>query len=48
MLEAVRDWPNSGAETEAERAAWLRQILAHVLLHEIRQFGGTQQRDVRT
>ena len=33
MLEAVRDWPKFRGSTEAELAAWLRQILAHVLLH---------------
>src|SRR3984957_15777638 len=46
LLEAVRDWPKFRGGTEAELAAWLRQILAHVLLHEIRRFGGAQMRDV--
>jgi RNA polymerase sigma-70 factor, ECF subfamily len=46
MLEAVRDWNKFRGETEAERAAWLRQILAHVLLHEMRRYGGAQRRDV--
>ncbi len=46
MLEAVRDWPKFRGDTEAELAAWLRQILAHVLLHEIRRFGGAQRRDI--
>jgi RNA polymerase sigma-70 factor, ECF subfamily len=46
MLEAVRDWPKFRGSTEAELAAWLRQILAHVLLHEMRRFGGAQRRDV--
>jgi RNA polymerase sigma-70 factor (ECF subfamily) len=46
MLEAVRGWPNYRGGTEAELAAWLRQILAHVLLHEMRRFGGAQRRDV--
>ena len=46
MLEAVRGWPNDRGGTEAELAAWLRQILAHVLLHEKRRFGGAQRRDV--
>ena len=46
MLEAVRDWPKFRGGTEAELAAWLRQILAHVLLHEMRRFGGAQRRDV--
>ena len=31
---------------EAELTAWLRKILAHVLLHEMRRFGGAQRRDV--
>ena len=46
MLEAVRDWPKFRGGTEAELAAWLRQILAHVLLHEMRRFGGAQRRDI--
>jgi DNA-directed RNA polymerase specialized sigma24 family protein len=46
MLEAVRDWPKFRGGTEAELAPWLRQILAHVLLHEMRRFGGAQRRDI--
>ena len=46
MLEAVRDWPKFRGGTEAELSAWLRQILAHVLLHEVRRFGGAQKRDI--
>jgi RNA polymerase sigma-70 factor, ECF subfamily len=46
MLEAVRDWPKFRGSTEAELAAWLRQILGHVLSHEMRRFGGAQGRDV--
>jgi RNA polymerase sigma-70 factor (ECF subfamily) len=46
MLEAVRGWPKYRGGTEAELAAWLRQILAHVLLHEMRRFGQAQRRDV--
>jgi RNA polymerase sigma-70 factor (ECF subfamily) len=46
LLEAVRDWPKFRGETEAELAAWLRQILAHVLLHEVRRYGGAQRRDI--
>lgn len=46
LLEAVRDWPRFRGQTEAERAAWLRRILAHVLLHEMRRYGGTRRRDV--
>jgi RNA polymerase sigma-70 factor, ECF subfamily len=43
LLEAVRDWPKFRGGTEAELAAWLRQILAHVLLHEVRRYGGAQR-----
>jgi RNA polymerase sigma-70 factor (ECF subfamily) len=46
LLEAVRDWPKFRGHTEAERAAWLRQVLAHVLQHEVRRYGGTRRRDV--
>jgi RNA polymerase sigma-70 factor, ECF subfamily len=46
MLEAVRGWPKFRGGTEAELAAWLRRILAHVLLHEMRRFGAAQRRDV--
>jgi RNA polymerase sigma-70 factor, ECF subfamily len=46
LLEAVKDWPKFRGGTEAELAAWLRQILAHVLLHEVRRYGGAQRRDI--
>jgi RNA polymerase sigma-70 factor (ECF subfamily) len=46
MLEAVRAWPDFRGRTEAERGAWLRQILARVLLHEIRRYAGTKRRDL--
>ena len=46
MLEAVRGLPQFRGGTEAEMLAWLRQVLAHVLAHEIRRYRGTQQRDV--
>src|SRR5262245_36499707 len=46
LLEAVRDWPKFRGSTEAELAGWLRGILAHVLLHEMRRYGGTARRDV--
>lgn len=46
MLEAVRAWDDFRGQTEAERAAWLRQILARVLLHEIRRLAGTKRRDL--
>ena len=46
MLEAVRAFPQFRGRTEAELAAWLRQILGRVLGHEIRKYQGTQKRDV--
>lgn len=46
LLEACRDLPKFQGHTEAELLAWLRQILAHVMAHEIRRYRGTQQRDV--
>jgi RNA polymerase sigma-70 factor (ECF subfamily) len=46
LLEACRDLPKFQGSTEAELRAWLRQILAHVLAHEIRRYEGVQQRDV--
>jgi RNA polymerase sigma-70 factor (ECF subfamily) len=46
LLEACRALPQFRGQTEAELAAWLRQILAHVLAHEIRRYRGTQQRDL--
>jgi RNA polymerase sigma-70 factor (ECF subfamily) len=46
LLEACRGAPKFRGGTEAELMAWLRQILAHVLAHEIRRYHGTQHRDV--
>src|SRR4051794_10994037 len=46
LLEALRDWPKFRGRSEAELAAWLRQVLTHVLLHEVRRFGGAQRRDI--
>ena len=46
LLEACRDLPKFRGGTEAELLAWLKQILAHVLAHEIRRYHGTQQRDL--
>ncbi len=46
MLEAVRAWPQFRGQSDAELAAWLRQILARVLSHEFRHFGGVKARDV--
>jgi len=46
LLEACKALPQFRGQTEAELTAWLRQILAHVLAHEVRRYHGTQQRDV--
>ena len=46
MIAAVRDFHSFRGNTDAEFAAWLRQILAHVLAHEIRRYHGTQKRDL--
>jgi RNA polymerase sigma-70 factor (ECF subfamily) len=46
LLEAHRDLPQFRGRTAAELAAWLRGILAHMLVHEVRRYGGTQRRDV--
>lgn len=46
LLEAVRALPQFRGSTEAELTAWLRQILAHALAHEIRRYHGAQKRDV--
>lgn len=46
MLAAFRDFPQFRGTTEAELTAWLRQILAHALAHEVRRFRGTAKRDV--
>jgi RNA polymerase sigma-70 factor (ECF subfamily) len=46
MLEAVRAWPQFRGRSDGELAAWLRQILARVLAHEFRRYGGVQARDL--
>jgi RNA polymerase sigma-70 factor (ECF subfamily) len=46
FLEAYRAFPQFRGQSEPELRAWLRQILAHVLAHEIRRYHGTQQRDL--
>ncbi len=46
LLEAYRDLPKFRGQSEPELLAWLRQILAHVLGHEVRRHRGTQQRDM--
>lgn len=46
LLEAVRAFPDFRGTTEPEFIAWLRQVLAHTLAHEVRRYAGTQKRDV--
>jgi RNA polymerase sigma-70 factor (ECF subfamily) len=46
LLEAWKGWDNCRGETEPQRLAWLRQILAHQLAHLARRYAGTQKRDV--
>jgi RNA polymerase sigma-70 factor (ECF subfamily) len=46
MLEAWKGWNECRGEAEAQRMAWLRQILAHQLAHLARRYAGTQKRDV--
>lgn len=46
LLEAWRGWPSLRGTTEAERLAWLRQILAHQIAGLARHYGGTKKRAV--
>lgn len=46
LIAAWHDWDEFRGSQEAERVAWLRQILAHQLAHLARQYGQTQKRDV--
>jgi RNA polymerase sigma-70 factor (ECF subfamily) len=46
LMEAWRSAAAFRGSTEAERTAWLRQIVSHVLAHEIRRYRGTLKRDV--
>lgn len=46
-LGAVRDFGQFRGGTPGELAAWLRQVLAHVLSNLIRHYQGAQQRDIR-
>jgi RNA polymerase sigma-70 factor, ECF subfamily len=46
LLEACRDLPKFRGQTEVELLAWLRQILAHVIAHEVRRYAGAEKRDV--
>jgi RNA polymerase sigma-70 factor (ECF subfamily) len=46
MFEAWKGWENCRGETEPQRRAWLRQILAYQLARLARQYAGTQKRDI--
>lgn len=46
MIEAWRAQSNFRGGSEPERLAWLRQILARVLGHEVRRYRGTKKRDI--
>jgi RNA polymerase sigma-70 factor (ECF subfamily) len=46
LLDACRGLPEFRGTTEAELCAWLRQVLARALGHELRRYGRTRQRDV--
>lgn len=45
FLRAYQAWPQFRGRSAEERAAWLRQILAHTLAHADRDFG-REKRDV--
>jgi RNA polymerase sigma-70 factor (ECF subfamily) len=46
LMEACKALPQFRGSTEAELLAWLRQVLAHALAHEVRRYRGTQARDI--
>ena len=46
LLAAVKAFPQFRGSSDAELTAWLRQILAHALAHEIRRYRGTAKRDI--
>jgi RNA polymerase sigma-70 factor (ECF subfamily) len=46
MVEAWKGWENCRGETEPQRRAWLRQILAYQLARLARQYAGTQKRNI--
>jgi RNA polymerase sigma-70 factor, ECF subfamily len=45
MLEACRDLPKFRGQSQAELVAWLRGIMAHVIAHHVRRYGGTLARN---
>jgi RNA polymerase sigma-70 factor (ECF subfamily) len=46
MLAAWQNWDRFRGDSEAQRRAWLRQILAYQLAKLARHYAGTQKRDV--
>jgi RNA polymerase sigma-70 factor (ECF subfamily) len=46
LVDACHGLPQFRGTTEAELCAWLRQVLARALGHELRRYAGTQQRDL--
>ena len=46
MVEAWRSQSNFRGTNERQRLAWLKQVLAGVLGHELRRYRGTQKRDI--
>lgn len=46
LMEAWQSAPKFRGSTEAERIAWLRKILSHVLAHEVRRYRGTHKRNL--
>jgi RNA polymerase sigma-70 factor (ECF subfamily) len=47
FLHATRAFPHFHGTAEGEIVRWLRQILSNRLVDLVRQFYGTQRRDVR-
>jgi hypothetical protein len=46
LLEAWKGWGNFRGNSEPQRLAWLRQILAHQLAHLASHYAETQMRSV--
>lgn len=46
LVAAWQGWPQFRGNTEAERMAWLRQILTYQLANLARHYAGTQMRSV--
>ena len=45
LFEACRDLPKFRGRSQGELLAWLRAILAHVIGHQVRRYGGTLARN---